>query len=178
MSKSLTLSMSLAIALGFSSVSFAGHGGCDTCGLASPQGTVAPSAQGIVETGCDTCAPKHKFSFHLPKLSIPSCLKPKPHTYTYEWVLKKKKVHGHAAPSCDTCGTTVTPSAQYSSPQAVAAPQSYAAPQKVSLLPTTEMKPAAPTGDSVPPAPPVPAGAPPVPPSAAQGSLLFLPTGN
>ena len=51
MSKSLTLSMSLALALGFSGVSFAGHktAGCDTCGLASPQGVVASpqaSAQG------------------------------------------------------------------------------------------------------------------------------------
>ncbi len=55
--------------------------------------------------------------------------------YTYEWVLKKKKVHGHKSTGCDTCGgateSYVTPSAQYASPQGTyAAPQaSYAAPQ-------------------------------------------------
>jgi hypothetical protein len=179
MLKSLTLSMTLAIALGFAGVSYAGHG-CDTCGMASPQGTVASpqaSAQGYTET-CDTCTTK-KHHFSLPKLSIPACLKPKPKTYTYEWVLKKKKVH--AAPSCDTCGTTVTPSAQYSSPQAMAAPQTYGAPQAVSMLPTSEMKAPVPTGDSVAPAPAAPSAVPPAPPvpSAAQGSLLFLaPTGN
>ena len=182
MSKSLTLSMSLALALGFSGVSFAGHktAGCDTCGLASPQGTVVSpqsSPQGYTET-CDTCTTKKKHSF---KFSMPACLKPKPKMYTYEWVLKKKKVHGHGAAACDTCGTAVTPSAQYSSPQATyAAPQAYGAPQTASLVPTTtEMKaPAAPTGDMVPPAPTAPAPAPPAP-SAAQGSLLFLaPTGN
>ena len=59
MSKSLTLSMSLAIALGFSGVSFAGHhgsAGCETCGLASPQGYASPQAspQGYTET-CGTC---------------------------------------------------------------------------------------------------------------------------
>jgi hypothetical protein len=176
MSKSLTLSMSLAFALGFTGVSFAGHGtaGCDTCGIASPQGVVA-SPQGTYET-CDTCTTKKKHSF---KFSMPACLKPKPKMYTYEWVLKKKKVHGHAAAACDTCGTAVTPSAQYSSPQAWAAPQSHAAPQAVSLLPTSEMKPAMPAGDSVPPPPAVPAAPAPPPPSASTGSLLFLPpTGN
>ena len=105
MSKSLTLSMSLALALGFSGVSFAGHGtaGCDTCGLASPQG-VAASPQGYTET-CDTCTVKKTHCFSLPKLSWPSCLTPKPKMYTYEWVLKKKRVWGHSAPACDTCGT-------------------------------------------------------------------------
>jgi hypothetical protein len=194
MLKSLTLSMSLALALGFAGVSFAGSG-CDTCGMASPQGTVA-SPQGYTET-CDTCVAKKKHSFHMPKFSMPACLKPKPHVYTYEWVLKKKKVHGSAATSCDSCGTAVTPSAQYSSPQAMSAPQSYAAPQSytmsqgysapqmTSMLPTSEMKPAIPMGDSVPPAPPVPPSNVPTPPnpstpSASQGgNLLYLsPTGN
>src|SRR4051794_973748 len=159
MSKSLTLSMSLALAFGFSGVSFAGHHneGCATCGLASPQGVVA-SPQGAVET-CDTCAPAKK------KHSFLSCLKHKPKMYTYEWVLKKKKVHGHKAESCDTCGTAVTPSAQYGSPQAYAAPQAYGshqaygapqaygASQSGSGTPTSEMR----------PAPPPPARAP-VPP--------------
>jgi len=174
MSKSLTLSMSLALALGFSGVSFAGHGDCATCGLASPQG-VAASPQGGYET-CGTCGPAKKH-WSMPKFSMPACLKPKPKMYTYEWVLKKKKVHGHAAASCDTCGTAVTPSGQYSSPQSTyAAPQAYGAPQ---VMPTSEMKPAMPAGDSVPPAPAMPAPPPPPAPSAAQGSLLFLaPTGN
>jgi hypothetical protein len=191
MSKSLTLSMSLALALGFSGVSFAGHktAGCDTCGLASPQGTVVSpqsSPQGVVES-CDTCAPaKKKCSF---KLSMPACLKPKPKMYTYEWVLKKKKVHGHAAPACDTCGTAVTPSGQYSSPQATyaapqawGAPQAYGASQSPSVLPTSEMKP--PAGDSVPAAPaapaaPAPAAPAPPAPGGAQSSQLFLaPAGN
>jgi hypothetical protein len=182
MLKSLTLSMSLALALGFTGVAFAGHGGCDTCGLASPQGSPQASAQGYTET-CDTCTTKKKHCFSLPKFSMPACLKPKPKVYTYEWVLKKKKVHGHAAAACDTCGTAVTPSAQYSSPQAHAAPQSWAAPQTASVMPTYEMKPPVPTGDTAPPAPAAPATIPPAPPapapSAAQGSLLFLaPTGN
>ena len=63
MLKSLTLSMSLALALGFAGVSQAGHGGgCDTCGLASPQGVVASpqaSPQGEYTT-CGTCAPAKK----------------------------------------------------------------------------------------------------------------------
>jgi hypothetical protein len=180
MLKTLTLSMSLVLALGFAGVAFAGQG-CDTCGMASPQGSPQASAQGYTET-CDTCTTKKKHCFTMPKFSMPACLKPKPKVYTYEWVLKKKKVHGHAAASCDTCGTTgttVTPSAQYSSPQAMAAPQSWAAPQTASL--PSEMKPAAPSGDIAPPAPAAPSSVPPAPPvpSAAQGSLLFLaPTGN
>ncbi len=124
---------------------------------------------------------------------MPSCLKPKPKMYTYEWVLKKKQVHGHhaAESTCDTCGTAVTPSGQYSSPQATyAAPQAtYSAPQaygaaQASLVPTTEMKPAmpAPAGDAVPPAPvapPAPAAPAPPAPAAASNSLLFLaPAGN
>jgi hypothetical protein len=182
MSKTLTLSF--ALALGFCGVSFAGHGDCATCGIASPQGTVA-SPQGY-ETSCDTCAPAKKHHF---KFTMPACLKPKPKTYTYEWVLKKKKVHGHAAAaSCDTCGTTVAPSAQYGSPQGTyaapqatySAPQAYGASQSVSYLPTSETKPA-PTGDSVPAAPAAPAPAAPAPPAptGTQSSLLFLnPTGN
>ena len=187
MSKSLTLSMSLALALGFTGVSFAGHGtaGCDTCGMASPQGVVA-SPQGVAET-CDTCTTKKKHSF---KFSMPACLKPKPKVYTYEWVLKKKRVHGHhAEAACDTCGTAVTPSGQYSSPQgayaapqaAYSAPQAYGASQSASLLPTSEMKPAtpAPAGDAVPPAPPAPPSVAPPAPTGAQSSLLFLsPAGN
>ena len=59
MLKPLTLSLSLAVALGFCSVSKAGgHDGCTTCGLASPQGGPIASAQGPIAT-CDTgCAPR------------------------------------------------------------------------------------------------------------------------
>src|SRR5690348_7547853 len=101
MSKSLTLSMSLAIALSCTGVSFAGHNGCDTCGLASPQGVVAsPQASAQSYESCDTCTTKKKcWNF---KFSMPACFKPKPKCYTYEWVLKKKRVHC-ASPSCDTC---------------------------------------------------------------------------
>jgi len=192
MSKSLTLSMSLVVALGFSGVVKAAHkSGCSTCGLASPQGVVAApqaSAQGYSET-CDTCAPAKK----------------KPKMYTYEWVLKKKKVHGHKGGACDTCGTGtgtesyVTPSAQYASPQGTyaapqalyaapqasyAAPQAYGAAQAGSVYPTSEMKAPEPVGDAVPPAPSAPAPAAPAAPAppapaGAQSSLLFLsPTGN
>jgi len=108
MLKPLTLSLSLAVALGFCSVSMAGiHDGCSTCGLASPQGGPIASAQGPIAT-CDTgCGPKHclfsglggrftglhdrlKCAFHPP--------------VTYEWVLKKKILWGHHA---DTCGGAV-----------------------------------------------------------------------
>ena len=196
MLKSLTLSLSLTLALGFAGVVKAGHNsGCATCGLASPQGVVASpqaSAQGYATETCDTCAPAKKKCFL-------DCLKPKPKMYSYEWVLKKKRVHGHKANcgGCDTCGggataSYVTPSAQYASPQgAYAAPQAtygtsqYGSSQYGgSVYPTTEMKSAEPTGDAVPPAPsaPVPAApaapAPPAP-TGAQSSLLFLsPAGN
>ena len=61
MLKPLTLSLSLAVALGFCSVSMAGIGdGCSTCGLASPQGGPIASAQGPIATTCETgCAPKY-----------------------------------------------------------------------------------------------------------------------
>ena len=58
MLKPLTLSLSLAVALGFCSVSMAGIGdGCSTCGLASPQGGPIASARGTDRAPCDTgCA--------------------------------------------------------------------------------------------------------------------------
>jgi len=53
MLKPLTLSLSLAVALGLCSVSMAGlhDSNCATCGLASPQGVVA-SPQGTYAGGC------------------------------------------------------------------------------------------------------------------------------
>ncbi len=196
MSKSLTLSMSLVLALGFSGVSFAGHksAGCETCGLASPQGVVASpqgSPQGYAETSCGTCAPAKKKCFL-------DCFKPKPKMYTYEYVLKKKKVHGHkGAETCDSCGSygsSVMPSSQFPSPQggiypapqghAYPAPQ-YGAPQggmgapQTALAPTSEMKaPEAPAGDAVPPAPPTPPSSTPPPAGGQAGLLILSPTGN
>ena len=198
MSKSLTLSMTLALVLGFTgAVKAAGHSGCTTCGMASPQGVVASpqaSAQGYVSETCDTCAPAKKKCFL-------ANFKPKPKMFTYEWVLKKKRVHGHKSNcgGCDTCGGTesyVTPSAQYASPQgAYAAPQAtygtsqygspqYGSSQGGSVYQTSEMKAAEPVGDAVPPAPsapapPAPAAPAPPAPAGAQSGLLFLsPAGN
>ena len=91
MLKPLTFSLSLALALGFCSVSMAGghDDNCTTCGLASAQGGPYATGQGVA--GCDPapCAPKkHCFSFHMPKIN---CHLPKlVHTCSYEWVLKKK----------------------------------------------------------------------------------------
>jgi hypothetical protein len=175
MLKPLTLSLGLALALGAASVSKAGgHGaaGCDTCGLASPQG----SPQSVVASPqCDTCAPakKHCFSgFKMPKISLPK------HTYTYEWVLKKKKVWGHKAPcgssACETCAPAVYPTSQAApSAQTWAAPQ-YTAPtaagQTTYYRPAVgEMRPAL-AADEVPPAPTIATGG---------SSLLQLsPAGN
>ena len=98
MLKPLTLSLSLAVALGFCSVSMAGgHDDCTTCGLASPQGGPIASAQCPIAT-CDThCAPKcslfsglgcHFSSLHCQLQSL--CHPP----VCYEWVLKKKRLWG------------------------------------------------------------------------------------
>jgi hypothetical protein len=109
MLKSLTISfsLSLAVALGCSSVSKAGglDSSCTTCGLASPQGGPYASGQGApVATGCESpCAPKkHCFSFHMPKIH---CNLPKlQHTTSYEWVLKKKHCFSLVHAPKETCG--------------------------------------------------------------------------
>ncbi len=175
MLKPLTLSLGLALALGAASVSKAGgHGaaGCDTCGLASPQG----SPQSVVASPqCDTCAPakKHCFSgFKMPKFNFPK------HTVTYEWVLKKKHVWnkgcgGNAcgSPACETCAPAVYPTSQVS-PAPQAAPQyaPTAAGQTTYYRPAVgEMRPAL-AADEVPPAPTIATGG---------SSLLQLsPAGN
>jgi len=111
MLKPLTLSLSLAVALGFCSVSMAGgHGndGCTTCGLASPQGGLYPSAQGPI--GCEPapCGKKcHLFSglgSHLDGLhcKLKSLCHP---PVTYEWVLKKKRLWGHHGGCDEGCST-------------------------------------------------------------------------
>ena len=139
MLKPLTLSLSLVVALGACSVSMAGlfdkhHSGV----MASPQGVVAssqqimPSAQynagGCDTGGCgDACAPEKK------KCKLLGFLH-KPKNYSYSWVLKKKRIHGHkggdcgggAMGGCDSCdsGAAVYPSGQYASPQAYGSGQS------------------------------------------------------
>lgn len=175
MLKPLTLSLSLAVALGLCSVSKAGllDGGCTTCGLASPQGVVA-SPQGTYAGGCgeQACKPKHSFCSGLKNMFH--------HQVTYEWVLKKKHVW-HRGGGCNTCGTTsavyptsqvapsgqyAAPSGQYAAPQGqYAAPQVYGAGQRSAFIPArsttsvasmpAEMTPAAPGGEEVPPAPEV-----------------------
>ena len=178
MLKPLTLSLGLALALGAASVSKAGgHGaaGCDTCGLASPQG----SPQSVVASPqCDTCVPakKHCFSgLKMPKLHFPK------HTVTYEWVLKKKHVwskgcggNGCGNTGCNDCGGAPVYATGQAAPSAQAP---YAAPQYAPAATgqTTyyrpavgEMKPAL-AADEVPPAPMIATGS----------SLLQLsPSGN
>ena len=122
MLKSLTLSVSLAFALGACGVSFAGGHGKS---MPTPQGPIAseqvlPSEQ--CETGCaPACAPKKPcFLAGLKKMCTP-----KPKCYTYTWVLKKKKCgglfgfgHKHNS-NCGGggCDEGVYPSGQYASPQ-------------------------------------------------------------
>jgi hypothetical protein len=201
MLKPLTLSLSLAVALGLSSVSMAGiHDGCSTCGLASPQGGPIASAQapcggGGCGGGCGT-------SFHLPKLNLGShfgnlhcklkqlCNPP----VTYEWVLKKKRLWGHGGGcgggGCETCGGAVYPTGQVapSGQGGYAAPSGqggYAAPQAAPVFGAGQhtynaVKPA-PTIASVPAEmTPAVAGeeAPPAPEVNQSGLLLPTPSGN
>ncbi len=171
MLKPLIFSLSLAVALGFCSVSMAGghDDNCTTCGLASPQGGPYATGQGVA--GCEpaACAPKkHCFSFHLPKIH---CNFPKlVHTCSYEWVLKKK--HNFCLkkePKCGSAGCApvyatgqggVAPSGQ----GAAASGQIYGAGQHAftTARPATsiasapaEMTPAIVPGEEAPPAPEV-----------------------
>jgi hypothetical protein len=192
MLKPLTLSLSLAVALGLSSVSMAGtHDGCSTCGLASPQGGPIASAQAPCTGGGGGCGS----GFHLPKLNLCShlsglhCkLKSALHPpVTYEWVLKKKRLWGHgggcggAAGGCDTCGSAVYPTGQV----APSGQGGYAAPQAAPVFGAGQhaygvVKPA-PTIASVPAEmTPAVAGeeAPPAPEVNQSGLLLPTPSGN
>jgi hypothetical protein len=194
MLKPLTLSLSLAVALGLCCVSKAGglDSNCTTCGLASPQGGPYASGQGAYATACESpCAPKkHCFHFHMPKIH---CSLPKiQHTCSYEWVLKKKHNFclvkgGHdnpcAAPVYATGQGGAAPSGQGA--PAYAAPQVYGAGQhtflpgrpasSIASVPA-EMTPAIPGGEEAPPAPEVKEtsaiGAP------TGGLLLPTPSGN
>ena len=201
MLKSFSLSLGLAITLGTCGLSFAGGHGKSLpsaqCETPSAQ-SVAPSAQSIGE-GCgsgDACGPVKK------KCHLFDALKPKPCTYTYEWVLKKKKVHtpwfshknkGCGDTACDSCGTT--PSGQsYGSGQNMGSGQSYGAGQTTGMsqipasysAPQGVMMPAAAAGADAPPAPaggaapaaPAIPVAPATPPTASNGGPNFLPAGN
>jgi hypothetical protein len=199
MSKPLTLSLSLAVALSLCSVSKAGNhdNNCATCGLASPQGVV-PSPQGGYIGGCETpcCPPKHHWSF--PKICWPKLH----HEVCYEWVLKKKHSWSWQHGCCDTCGgapvyatgQAIAPSGQYAGPSGqwsapsgqYSAPAVYGAGQRA-FLPArsststavasapAEMTPAAPSGEEVPPAPEVKESSA----TGARGGLLLpTPSGN
>ena len=186
MLKPLTLSLSLAVALGFCSVSMAGgHGndGCTTCGLASPQGGVYPTAQGTV--GCEPapCAKKHHLSDFCCKLKS-LCHPP----VCYEWVLKKKRLWGHHGGCNDGCTTggvyptgQVAPSGQggyaapsgqggYAAPVYGAGQHTYrtAKPAPTIASVPSEMTPAI-AGEEAPPAPEV---------RETSGLLLPTPSGN
>jgi hypothetical protein len=173
MLKSLTFSVSLAFALGAASVSMAGGhgGGCTTCGIASPQGAVVASPQ--YET-CDTCAPKKKHCFTMPKFHMPKMQ----HTYTYEYVLKKKHSWSWAKGCGSGCGETYAPAVYPTSQVAPSGQGTWAAPQATPVPPASkqsslslpgEMKPAL-AADEVPPAPTIANGG---------SSLLQLtPSGN
>lgn len=179
MLKPLTLSVGLAVALCAGGVSLAGHKGCLTCGLASPQA----SPQGVTATaqsyGCETAGPckkKHNFFGGMGKLFKHE------KTYTYEWVLKKKRVWGHKG-GCSICGGAVTPSGQYASPQG--SPQAasiYGAAQTASTaVPSVgEIAPAnLPDEPPAPPATAEPAGEKATSTPGASAGLLFSnPTGE
>lgn len=133
MSKS-TLSLALVLVLGLAGVSKANHG-CTNCGLASPQGIAAPSAQSVVAVAdcVGGCGGKGLSLPHisLPKISLPKVSLPKlVHTTSSEYVLKKKHHFslvkgGHGAGCNDGCGAAA-PAAAYAP---AASPQGYASPQ-------------------------------------------------
>ncbi len=174
MLKSLTLSLSLAVALGICSVSKAGlhDNNCSTCGLASPQGVVASPQGNYGGCGEAPCGKKRQFG---------SCLKNLfHHQVTYEWVLKKKHNWFNHGGGCNTCGSApvyatgqgiapsgqyAAPSGQYSAPSGqYAAPQVYGVGQRafvparsttsIASVPS-DMTPAGIGGEEVPPAPEV-----------------------
>jgi hypothetical protein len=175
MLKPLTMSLSLAVALGLCGVSKAGHNN-----LASPQcGAVASSQCATASPQCgDPCCPPKK------KCSL---FQHKPKSYCYEWVLKKKKcggMFGHKN-NCDVCGSAVYATGQtmasgqaWGSGQAYGTGQVYGAGQAPATAAVgDEAPPAPPATDAAAPPPPAPPTAP--PPGTAGGSLLFLaPTGN
>src|SRR5579864_3442982 len=117
MLKPLTLSVSLAVALGACGVSMAGNlgDGCVLCGLASPQ-CARPSPQ-CAKPSPQCAKPSAQCATPSPQCNLcaktKSCLSglkslctPKPKTYCYEWVLKKRRcggLFGHGG-GCSICG--------------------------------------------------------------------------
>ena len=201
MLKFFSLSLGLAIALGTCGLSVAGghgkslpSGQCETPSACSPS---FPPPRAIGEGCGESCGPVKKHCNFLSKF------KPKPCTYTYEWVLKKKKVHtpwfghqeqGWLRAACDSCGTlpsepresmvaaraTVLPRS-WGSGQSLGTtqiPASYSAPQGGVMMPAPAPgaeAPPAPAGEAAPAAPVVP---PTAPPTASNGGPNFLPAGN
>lgn len=168
MLKSLTLSLSLAVALGICSVSKAGlhDNNCSTCGLASPQGVVASPQGNYGGCGEAPCGQKK----HHWGSGLKNCFH---HQVTYEWVLKKKHSWFNRGGGCNTCGSApvyatgqgAAPSGQYAAPSGqYAAPQVYGAGQhafiparsttSIASVPS-DMTPAGGGGEEVPPAPEV-----------------------
>ena len=202
MLKPLTLSLSLAVALGLSSVSMAGiHDGCSTCGLASPQGGPIASAQALaarrwlrrwLRPQASTSSVEPGQPLQRPALQAEALCNP---PVTYEWVLKKKRLWGHGGGcgggGCETCGgAAVYPTGQVapSGQGGYAAPSGqggYAAPQAAPVFGAGQhtynaVKPA-PTIASVPAEmTPAVAGeeAPPAPEVNQSGLLLPTPSGN
>jgi hypothetical protein len=206
MLKPLTLTISLAFALCLSGVSRAGDLFHSACVPSEQNAAVAPAPQSVAPTS--QCAPVCEAKpchFSMPHINICekleglgcslkqtshniNCgfgdlckkLKPKPPCYTYEWVLKKKRVHGGCGqPGCETCGgpASVYPTSQVApAPQGPAvspAPQAYGSVQVPATASIGGMTPApAPmVGDEAPPAPEAPRG--------PTSSLLFsTPSGN
>jgi len=188
MLKPLTLSLSLAVALGLCSVSKAGlhDNNCTTCGMASPQGVVA-SPQGTYAGGCAAPAKKH----HQWGAGLKGLFN---HQVTYEWVLKKKHSFFNHGGGCSTCGTAApvyatgqgvaptgqyaAPTGQYATPTAYGAGQHtfipYRAPANIASAPA-EMTPAITGGEDVPPAPEVKESST----TGTRGGLLLpSPSGN
>ena len=184
MLKPLTLSLSLAVALGLCSVSKAGlkDSNCATCGLASPQGVVASPQGSYVGCGDPCGAPKHQWGLGLKKLCGMFH-----HSVSYEWVLKKKHhfSFGHGG-GCSTCGSApvyptsqhIAPSGQYAAPQVYGAGQHTFLPARtttsIASVPA-EMTPAALGGEEVPP-PPEARGTSTI--GSQNGLLLPTPSGN
>lgn len=224
MLKSLTFGLSLTLALGLSSVSMAGHlhgltspqgpvvshqgpiaspqvadcgGGCGGLGFLEKCGGLMTGfghkCGGLMTGFGHKCGDMFTGAGHN-FTHLCSKLKPKPKVYTYEWVLKKKKVHQPlCAPACETVypSSQVMPAPQgvvTPAPQAYGSGQAYAAPVSATygsgqLTPSTygtsQYSPSAPAapaapamGDEAPPAPEVApaAPAPTIPPTS---SLLF-----
>jgi hypothetical protein len=202
MLKPLTLTFSLALALCLSGVSRAGDLFHSACVPSEQSVAVAPAPQCAAPT--PQCEPK-TCHFSMPHINIcekleglscslkqtghnMSCgfgdlckkLKPKPPCYTYEWVLKKKRVHrGCGQPGCETCGgaAPVYPTSQVApapqGPVVGPAPQAYGSVQVPATASIGGMisAPAPMTGDEAPPAPEAPRG--------PTSSLLFsTPSGN